>query len=105
MESQDFQKTDAFGPVTKLTRTVNTTMPANPDGSGYTTEENRQVVYEIGEFYVEVSKVSDRGWSVTRYDPDGIDKMNMDYYDEEQKAHRVAREMVEEASLELSAQD
>ena len=97
MESE-LQKTGSFGPVTKWETTVKTPMPANPDGSGYTTEENRKVVYEIGEYYVQVSKVSNRGWSVKRLDADGLDKLNSGYFDEEEDAHALAREWVEEVA-------
>lgn len=98
METQEFQKTDSFGPVVKLERVVKTPMPANPDGSGYTTEKNRQVVYSIGDYLVKVSKVSNRGWSVTRYEGEDIDMMESGYLDDEQEAHTLARELVEEVA-------
>lgn len=98
METQELQKTDTFGPVTKWEQTVKTPMPANPDGSGYTTEENRKVIYEVGEYYIQVSKVSNIGWSVKRYDPDGIDMMVSGYLDDEQDAHEKARELVEDVA-------
>jgi hypothetical protein len=77
-------------------------MPTNPDGSGYTTEESRKVIYEVGEYYVQVSKVSSRGWSVKRYDPQGLEHMEAGvYYEDESTAHEKARKLVEEVSLEL----
>jgi len=94
----NFDEAGEFGPVTKFERTVKTPMPANPDGSGYTTEENRQVVYSIGEYLIKVSKVSTRGWSVTRYEGEDIDKMDTGYLEDEDNAHAVAREMVEEVA-------
>jgi len=103
METDDFQTVDSCDMVTKLEKTVKTPMPENDDGSGYTKESNKLTVYEMDSHYVEVSKVSSLGWSVKRYDEDGLDKMETGYCDEEAEAHQLAREYVEE-SLEHSAQ-
>lgn len=103
METQELQKTGGFGNVVKWEQTVKTPMPENPDGSGFTTEENRKVIYEMAEYYVQVSKVSNRGWSVKRYDADGLDTLVNGYFEDEQAAHEKARELVEEVSLENSA--
>lgn len=91
VDTTQFDREAEFGPVTKLQRTVQTPMPKS-------TEENRQVVYEVGDYLVKVSKVSEMGWTVTRYEGDTIDRMYMDYYDQEEAAHDLAREMVEEVA-------
>jgi hypothetical protein len=96
MEVREFHKVDSCGPVTKFERATKTPMPAEPDGSGYKSEDNKQTLYEVGEYYVEVSKVSNLGWSVKRRDADGLEKMNSGYLDTEEAAHEVAREMVQE---------
>jgi hypothetical protein len=98
METQDLQTVDSFGPVTKLAKSVKTPLPEHEDGSGYTTEENRLTVYEMGEYRVQVSKVSHLGWSVKRYDADGLDKMETGYCEDETDAHQLAREYVEEVA-------
>lgn len=97
MES-DFQKTGEFGPISKLERVVDTPQVKKSDArytTSYESEENRVVVYETEQYYVQVSKISNRGWSVRRYDEQGFDK-RAGYFDEESEAHTVAREMIEE---------
>lgn len=96
IDTSQFSEVSEFGPVSKLERTVDTPMPENEDGSGYTTEENRQVIYEVGEHLFKVSKVSTRGWTVTHYESGEIEDIHMGYEDTASKAHLIARTMVEE---------
>jgi hypothetical protein len=99
METQDFQQTATHGPIVKWEQLVQTPMPEHPDGSGYTKQENRHVVYEIGAHYVEVKKVSNRGWTVSRYDEDGLDWMEGGvYYEDEAAAHEKAEELIKEVA-------
>lgn len=91
-----FEKVSEFGPVTKFQTTVNTPMPSSGRGPSYTTEENRQVLYEVGEHLFKVSKVSSRGWTITHYDSDGLVSTMTGYMDDEEAIHEEARDRVEE---------
>jgi hypothetical protein len=62
-----FTNIDKRDGVAVYERSVETPMPENEDGSGYTTEKNIQTAYRAGRHIIKVSKVSDRGWSVWRY--------------------------------------
>jgi len=70
-----FTNTDKRDGVAVYQREVDTPMPENEDGSGYTTEQNLQTAYRAGRHIIKVSKVSNRGWSVWRYveGDDGIE--------------------------------
>lgn len=52
-------------------REVETPMPEDDSGSGYTTEENYIWAYQVGPHWLKVSKVSDHGWTVRHYEEDG----------------------------------
>lgn len=92
VDTSQFNEVGDFGPVRKLERQVKTPMP---DGE---TEENRMVVYEMGEHLFKVSKVSTRGWTVTHYKSGELADMHMEYEDTASKAHLIARTMVEEVA-------
>lgn len=70
-----FENVDKQDGVAVYKREVDTPMPANEDGTGYTTEKNVMTAYRVGHHIIKVSKVSDRGWSVWRYveGDDGIE--------------------------------
>lgn len=87
----EYGEEQSFGPVTKHSRTVKTPSKHEP-------EENRMVVYSVGNYLVKVSKVSDIGWSVTRYKDGEPETIEPGTYYDEGEAHECAREMVEEVA-------
>lgn len=93
MEINDFDKVSEFGPVSKWEKIVDTPMEG---ADGYTTEENRQVCYLVGNHVFKVSKVSNRGWTVTHYKEGELKDMHMEYEDGASEAHTIARSMVED---------
>lgn len=90
VDTTQFSQVAEFGPVEKLEQTVETPMPENK------TEENRMVCYEVGEHQFKVSKVSERGWTVTHYKDGEVEWMQSGYEDTASKAHLNARTRVEE---------
>jgi len=102
VDTDNFDKAGEFGPVTKFERTVRTPMVERSDArytSGYYFEENRMVCYEVGDHQFKVSKVGDKGWTVTHYKNDELEAVDREYRDEE-GAHEYARELVEEVAAD-----
>jgi hypothetical protein len=94
-----FEQTDSFGQIQKLEREVKTPVPNKEEySSGNGEEENRMVCYTFNEYVVKVAKVSDIGWSVTRYEDGESDKIEPGTYYEEDEAHTRARELIEEVT-------
>lgn len=92
-----YEQTDSFGEIQKLEREVKTPVPNEEEySSGNGEEKNRMVCYTFNECVVKVAKVSDIGWSVTRYESGEPDLIEPGTYYEEDEAHVRAREMLEE---------
>lgn len=62
-----FENVDKRDGMAVYQRGVDTPIPENEDGSGYTTEGNIQTAYRAGRYVIKVIKVSNLGWSVWRY--------------------------------------
>lgn len=61
------KKTELACGLTRTERTVDTPMPETEEGSGYETEINHSWCYHNPNEHFKVIKVSDNGWTVSRY--------------------------------------
>lgn len=67
IDTAKFEFVEKDSDVATYKHKVKTPMPENEDGSGYTTEENRQWAYRTGPHWLKVSKVGNHGWSIWHY--------------------------------------
>jgi hypothetical protein len=95
LKINDFEKVKELGPINKFAKTVQT--PGYPEDQA----ESRTVIYEAGDRYYKVCRVSTLGWNVTEYDSDRrpirrASSENLGYIDTEDNAHDLARKWVKE---------
>jgi hypothetical protein len=78
----------------RMVKMVDTPLPETADGSGYTTEENRQWLYRVDKHYALVAKAGNLGWYTAVYDTSKDGSLELDGFLCEnanaQTAHRRA---------------